>query len=179
MDRWLLSAVGLSGLALAGGLVVRWGRLVRRAPARPDSGGSAVLAVLRRACIGVVAGAVAGILVGGLGGRLVMRVVAATSKDGVQGTLTEAEEEIGEVTLGGTIGLVVFVGIFVGAFGGLVYVIVRRWLPGRAWSAGLVFGGGLLVVFARLDPLDPDSVDFAVLTPRWLSVLLVSLLFPL
>ena len=52
---------------------------------------------------------------------------------------------------------------------------MRRWLAGPAWVAGLVIGT-LGLGFARLDPLDPDNVDFAILQPAWLAVLLVGLL---
>ena len=58
--------------------------------------------------------------------------------DAVQGRLTEAEERIGDITVGGTIGLVVFVGLFGGLLGGAVYLLVRRWprrRPGRLGSS--------------------------------------------
>jgi hypothetical protein len=114
----------------------------------------------------------------GLGGRLAMRITAATSDDRVQGTLTEAEETVGEITLGGTLGLVIFVGLFGGFIGGLLYMGIRRWLPSPAWRAGLVVGVLGLAAVGRGAALEPDSIDFELLSPRWLAVLLFVILAP-
>lgn len=122
----------------------------------------------------MAAGFVAGLLVAGLGGRLVMRVLAATSGDDAQGLLTEAEETVGEITLGGTIGFVIFVGLLIPLFSSLVFLALRRVLPQSAWIAGLVFGIVLLGTFGVDDPLSPENIDFAILTPRWLAVALVT-----
>jgi hypothetical protein len=53
---------------------------------------------------------------------------------------------------------------------------IRRWLRGPAWRAGLVVGALGLAVVGRAAALDPDSVDFDLLSPRWLAVLLFVLL---
>jgi len=168
-------------IAVAAGMLVvlRWGRLrtdqSRAKTVGEMSGRQALLRFLRIIAIGVGAGAVSGVLVLGCGGRLVMRILAATSGDRAQGLFTEAEERVGEITFSGTFGFVIFVGIFGGIFGALVYLLVRHWLAGPAWAAGLVIGT-LGLGFARLDPLDPDNVDFAILRPDWLSVLLLAFL---
>ncbi len=133
---------------------------------------------VRTAVVGIVGGIIAGVLIAGLGGRLVMRVLAATSGDSAQGLLTEAKETVGEITLAGSVGFVVFNGIFFGMIGGIGYLLLRRWLPATPWLGGLIYGTALLGV-APLDALDPDNADFAILTPTWLAVLLVSCLFPL
>jgi hypothetical protein len=185
MDMVVLTGVCLVALGLAAWFAVRWGGLeVRRLPfpsgeQQPPSGRDAVLRYLRNVCIAAVAGTVAGVSVLGLGGRLAMRITAATSDDGVQGSLTEAEETVGEITTGGTVGLVVFIGVFGGVVGGMVYMAVRRWLPGPSWCAGLLVGLLGLAVFGRLAALDPDSIDFRILSPRWLAVLLFVALPPL
>jgi hypothetical protein len=106
-----------------------------------------------------------------------MRVLAATSGDAAQGLLTEADERVGRISLDGTLGLVVFVGLFGGIAGGLAYVALRRWLPGRTWQAGLVLGV-LALGLARFDALAPDNKDFDILRPTWLAVLLLVALFP-
>jgi hypothetical protein len=126
----------------------------------------------------VSAGVIAGVLTFGLGGRLAMRILAATSGDSAQGLLTDAEERVGEITFGGSLGFVIFVGLFGGVVGGLVFVALRRWLPGRAWAAGLALGV-LFLFAARLDPLDPSNVDFDILSPDLLAVGLFLALFPL
>ena len=54
-----------------------------------------------------------------------MRVLAATSGDGAQGLLTDADEVVGEITLDGTIGFIVFVGIGAGAITAIMLLIVR------------------------------------------------------
>jgi hypothetical protein len=74
---------------------------------------------------------------------------------------------------------VVFVGVFVGILGGVLFVAIRRWLPARAWRAGLVYGFLLLVALAPIDPLSRGNGDFEILHPVGLAVLLVAALFPL
>jgi hypothetical protein len=59
-------------------------------------------------------GAGVGATVGGIGGRVAMRVLAVTSDDSPRGALTDDEEQVGEITLDGTFGLVIFIAIFVG-----------------------------------------------------------------
>jgi hypothetical protein len=181
VDVALLTTVCVVALGLGVMFALRWGRLeVNPRPllseAPPPSRGESLLRYLRGVAIAVVGGAIAGPLILGLGGRLAMRITAATSDDRVQGALTEAEETVGEITLGGTIDLVLFVGLFGGLIGGLLYMGIRRWLRGPAWRAGLVMGTLGLAVVGRAAALDPDSVDFALLSPRWLAVLLFVLL---
>ncbi len=119
------------------------------------------------------AGVIAGMLVLGLGGRLVMRILGASSPD-AQGLETDAGETVGEITSGGTIAIVVFVGLLGGVITALVYLVVRSWLPAKAWSAGLV-SAVLLIGFFGVGSgaLSPHNHDFQILTPKWLAVALV------
>jgi hypothetical protein len=118
----------------------------------------------------LVAGVTAGVLAAGAGGRLVMRLLAATSPD-AQGSLTEAGEKIGEITISGTLALFLFAGVPAGLLSGALYALVAPVLP-RGRAGGLVLGVLLLVLAAtRIDPLRSDSVDFLLLDPAWLAVL--------
>jgi hypothetical protein len=118
----------------------------------------------------IVAGVAAGVLAAGAGGRLVMRLLAATSPD-VHGSLTEAGEKVGEITLGGTLGFIFFAGVPAGLLSGALYALVAPVLP-RGRAGGLALGALLLVLAAtRIEPLRPDSVDFLLLDPTWLAVL--------
>jgi hypothetical protein len=137
-------------------------------------GWAGVRRALRSIAVSLNAAVIAGALVGGLGGRLFMRVLAATSPDTLHGVRTEAEQPIGRVTTGGTIGLVVFGGILGALAVAIVHRVLRRWLPRRGWQAGLV---SAWLAFALLsdaaDLLDPGSKDFDILSPRWLAVTMI------
>lgn len=119
----------------------------------------------------LLAGIGAGITVIGAGGRLAMRLLAVTAGDDAQGRITEADEIVGEITLDGTIGFVLFNGIFGGVVTGALYLVCRRLLPSGPWG-GLVFGAGLLVTLgAVIDPLRDENPDFDIVGPGWLAVL--------
>jgi hypothetical protein len=77
---------------------------------------------------------------------------------------------VGRISLDGTLGFVIFTGLFVGLASGFLYLLLRRWLPaGRA--GGLAYGALLLVVAGtRLDPLRPGNPDFDLVGPGWVSV---------
>lgn len=111
----LLSVVCTVGLGFAVWMVVAWGRSRSdRQRLLVESAEPLELAsrTVRAVVVGIVGGIVAVVLVAGLGGRLMMRVLAATSGDSAQGLVTEAKETVGDVTLSGSVGFVVFNGIF-------------------------------------------------------------------
>lgn len=149
--------------------------LVRPRPAAPESIGDAAQDAVRSIATVLAAGIVAGLLVVGMGGRFVMRILAATSGNEAQGRLTEADEVVGEITFAGSVGFLIFVGLLLPAAGALVYLVARRILPGPAWIAGALFGLFLLATFGVDDPLSADNVDFHILSPRLLAVVLVAL----
>ena len=102
-------------------------------------------AVLRALGGCVAAGLVAGLVIAGLGSRLVMRILALADSSAV-GSFTESGNQVGDVTVGGTLGLVVFVGIPIGVLAGLIVFAVRRWLPsGQPWR-GLACSAVLLTL---------------------------------
>jgi len=166
--RVLLMAVcGL--LVVAGSVaVVRWGGLPF-----DGSGPAGVTAgrrYLRNVTVAVGSGVGAGLLMAGAGGRLVMRLLAVTAGDPAQGRRTEADEIVGRITVGGTIGFIVFTGLFFGLATGVVYLLVRRWLPaGRL--GGIAYGGLLLLAAGtRVEPLRADNPDFDLVGPSWVAL---------
>ncbi len=126
--------------------------------------------VARVAVGGLLGGLVGGFLVGGVGGRLAMRVVAVQTPDHYQGLTTDDGATTGEISLGGTISLVVFVTL-VGVIGGLLYVAVRPILPPApglrlaAWGVTTGVLGGVSVV-------QSDGVDYTVLGSPAASVVM-------
>src|SRR5215204_1382178 len=166
--------------------VVRWGGLAVEPPPVPGPDGAGptdpppVSLVVRRylwyLVVAMAAGATAGILAAGAGGRLVMRLLAVTAGADAQGQITEAQEIVGRITVDGTLGFVVFTGLFFGPVSGAAYLLLCRWLPaGRA--GGLAFGALLLVVAGtRLEPLRRSNPDFDLVGPGWVSVAAVTLM---
>jgi hypothetical protein len=165
--------MAVMGLLLVVGVVVtlRWGGVSYR-PWDPGTGDvrTVVRRYLRGVAVALVGGFWAGALVTGPAVRLIMRLLAVTAGDDAQGAITEADEVVGEIDLGGTIGLYIFSGLLPGIMSGAIYVLIRRWLPaGRL--GGVVFGALHLVIAAtRIDPLRPDNPDFDIVGPGWLSV---------
>jgi hypothetical protein len=166
--------------------VVRWGGLAVEPPptSRPDEAGPTdpppVSLVVRRylwyLAVALLSGAAAGILAAGAGGRLVMRLLAVTAGADAQGQITEAQEIVGRITVDGTIGFVVFTGLFFGPVSGAAYLVLRRWLP-AGQAGGLAFGALLLVVAGtRLEPLRRSNPDFDLVGPGWVSVVAFTLL---
>jgi len=94
--------------------------------------------VLRDIARGGISGAIVGIVVGGLGARVVMRVVAILHPDAV-GALTENGNRIGDITMGGTLFLVLF-GLISCALAGALWVIVQPLDPGAYWGPGVADG---------------------------------------
>lgn len=176
MDSFIVVAIGIAGLLGAAVLLV-----VLRGTARPKraepmgtSTWQRTAAQFPRGAGSLVGSIIAGILVMGLGGRLMMRVIAATSDERAQGTITDMDAVVGEVTFGGSLGLILFVGTGAGVIAWIGRLVLRRWMPDRSLVAGLLaagIGGGL---FARNSSLlEPSSIDFAILSPTWLAVLMI------
>ena len=175
---------GSALLFLAGlWLIVRWGGLAVETPAGdgpyPDRR-TAMAAAIRRyfwwADLWCFTALITGLLIAWPGGRLVMRILAATSPGSAQGRLTEAQANVGFITLDGTVALLVFGGMPTAFLASLVYLAIRRWLPpGRLAGpvAGLL---GIVVFGAGAEPFRTNNVDFTFIRPGWLSVLLFILL---
>ena len=106
------------------------------------------------------------------GGRLIMRVLAFTSPDSAQGRLTEAQANVGFPTLEGSLALFLFAGLPAGYLVAILYVVLHRWLPAGRLAGPLL---GILVLIwlgALLDPLRADNIDFNIVGPGWLEIVL-------
>lgn len=115
--------------------------------------------ILRDIARGGLAGLAAGIVLGGIGGRLAMRASALLVPEAA-GRVTENGNRIGEITLGGTVALVVFMGLFAGASAAIVWVVVRPWIPGGT-RARVILAMPIAVAlgtFALVSGVNPDFV---------------------
>ena len=189
----LVVILSVALLVLAVVLCILWGgeRLVEPALPGPASDAAASASTwsesrLRRHLDGLrlyawwvtvflVAGTVSSLLVTGPGGRLAMRLLALTSPEAT-GRLTEAQATVGEITFEGTIGYFVF-GALPFAFASTAfYLLAAPWLP-KGRLAGPTFGLAAFVMVAPfIDPLRSDNVDFDIVGPGWLSVLVFAAL---
>lgn len=139
-------------------MVVRWGGM--RAGRWPG--------IRRYIVAGAVTGVVSGLVVAAAA-RLVMGLLAVTSQD-VHGVTTEGGATIGEITAGGTLGFVLFVGLAAGAVTSLLYLVLGAVLPGDRLGGVLLGLFVLVLAGTRAEPLRTDNFDFDLVGPDWLSV---------
>ncbi|CUR57654.1 membrane hypothetical protein [metagenome] len=118
----------------------------------------------------VVGGVPLGVLVAGLGSRLAMLVLRLTSPDSVRGVRSDDGFVIGQVTLGGTYQLL-SLGAAVGIIGAAAYVAVAPWLIGPRWLRSVTVGATAGALVGSM-VIHPQGIDFTVLSPVWLAVLL-------
>jgi hypothetical protein len=162
-------ALLLGGVALG----ARWGGLSFAVPATVEH--PSFVGQFKRGLwfldVALIGGIVGGLLAAGAGGRLAMRLLAVTAGDEAQGRITEADQIVGEITVGGSIGFIIFGGLFAGFTSALIYLLIRKWLP-AGWLGGVALGTVLLVMFGtRTEPLRANNPDFDLVGPGWLSVL--------
>jgi hypothetical protein len=117
--------------------------------------------VLRDIARGGLAGVVVGIVVAGLGGRAVMRLAAVFVPDSA-GSLTQNGNRIGEITLSGSLGLILFAGLFFGVFGGTVWVVVSPWIPGTGLRRAILTMP-IAVALTGIALIQGTNPDFGVL----------------
>src|SRR3990172_3187676 len=99
---------------------------------------------LRRLAPLFVAGGLAGMIAGGLGSRIAMRIAALAAPESAQGLQTEAQATIGQITLDGTLFLVLFAGIASATVGTAFYLgvlVVTLQRPARRLVDAV--GGGI------------------------------------
>ncbi len=176
-DNLIIIGLALAAVAFSAIAILRWGRLPIRvsAPSGNAADGrwqSRLAGPLRALGPVCSAGIICGILVAGIIGRFVMRVLAATSGNGAQGLLTDAEEVVGEITLSGTIGFIAFVGVGAGMVASLVLLVARPWLHVSGLAAGVMSGLVPLVLLGGKD-FSSENRDFSILSPTWLAVGLI------
>jgi len=124
----------------------------------------------------IARGGLAALLVGlvgcGLGSRLVMRLAALLVPES-RGFITENGNQIGTITLDGSLSLVMS-GLFIGLLGGVIWVAISPWIPGTGLRrAGLAAFIGIGLGAAGL--IDGANSDFNVLQhdPRVVASLIV------
>jgi hypothetical protein len=129
-------------------------------------------AIWRDIARGGLGGLAVGIVVGGLGGRIAMRIVALLIPDAF-GAFTENGNRIGDITIEGSLGLIVFAGLFVGIFVGVIWVVVSPWLPATLGLRTLA-AVPLAIGLGTFGLIEGNNPDFAVLghDPRVIVVLL-------
>ena len=120
------------------------------------------VSLLTLACIG------SAFVVGGIGGRIVMGISAAAAGPNMVGRITENGNRIGEFTIGGTLFLVLFIGVLVALFGTVIVVGSDPWLRWMGPLQGLGFGLAVLALNGQQDNF--GSTDFRVLEPAYLNI---------
>jgi drug/metabolite transporter (DMT)-like permease len=99
-----------------------------------------------------------------------MRVSAQIDRS-AHGRITEAGEIVGRFTLEGTLGLVIFSGIFTGIFVAFLWTLVSGFLPAGRARRRLAAGIVAVALGARVG-IDGRNIDFRILDPGWLQALL-------
>ena len=117
----------------------------------------------------VLAGGVLGFLIGGVGGRLAMFLLRVTSPDSVRGIESDDGFIIGQISLD-TIQLLSSAVAF-GIIGAFIYRLLAPSLVGSRRVRSLVVAIAAGILFC-VNVISPDGVDFTLLRPLWLAVLL-------
>lgn len=126
----------------------------------------------RRVGIAGLSALIGGVLVLGFGGRLAMRLsgaMALASDPATRFMLTGDGFQVGRITLDGTIGLIIFGGVFGSIAAAAYWALLKDRLPAKRqllWAglAAAAIGGNFLV--------HPDNIDFVILEPVVANVVL-------
>ena len=117
--------------------------------------------ILRDIARGGIGGLAVGVVVGGLGGRVAMRLIALLTPEAT-GSSTENGNRIGDITLGGSFGVIVFAGLFVGIFVAVIWVVVSPWLP-RSLGLRVLAAVPLAIALGAFGVVQGSNPDFLVL----------------
>ena len=120
---------------------------------------------------GGLAGLLTGILVAGIGGRIVMRAAALLVPEAA-GQLTDNGNRIGEITLGGSLSLVLAGALFFGLLGAIVWVVVSPWIPGGGRTRAIL-AMPIAVALTGIALIQARNPDFPVLRHDATTVVLL------
>lgn len=128
---------------------------------------------MQRLSVVMLAASVCGVVVGGVGGRLAMLLLARLNPED-RGVLSDDGFVMGQFGVVATLNLMI-AALFLGVVGGLIYVVVRGLMIGPRWFqiASVGVGAGVVVAAAIVQR---DGVDFVLLQPAWLAILLFALI---
>ena len=116
--------------------------------------------IFRDIARGGITGLIVGLVGVGIGGRIVMRLAALLVPELV-GEFTENGFRIGDITPGGSLGLVVF-GMFAGAGVATIWVTVSPWIPGTGIRRALL-AMPVAVGLGAFALIDGGNRDFFIL----------------
>jgi hypothetical protein len=117
--------------------------------------------ILRDIARSGLAGLLAGILVAGIGGRLVMRL-AALIVPASAGRFTENGNQIGDITVSGSLGLILLGGLFFGTAGGTIWVVISPWIPGTGLRRAIL-AMPIAVALTGVSLIHAGNPDFRLL----------------
>jgi hypothetical protein len=123
----------------------------------------AVVSVLRDIVRGALAGLIVGVVVLGPGGRIVMRLAAILDPAAV-GRNTENGNRIGDITIEGTLVLLIFGGLLIGAASSVIWVAIQEWIPGRRFVRAAL-AALIAVALTGFQLVRPENPDFRILEP--------------
>jgi hypothetical protein len=116
--------------------------------------------ILRDIARGGITGLIVGLVAAGIGGRIVMRLAALLVPESA-GAFTENGNRIGEITLGGSLGLVLF-GLIAGAAVATIWVVISPWIPGVGMRRAFV-AMPIAVALGAFALIDGENRDFSIL----------------
>ena len=116
--------------------------------------------ILRDIARGGFTSIIVGLVGGGIGGRIVMRLAALLVPESA-GAFTENGNRIGEITLGGSLGLALF-GLIAGVIAATIWVVVSPWIPGVGLRRA-VLAMPIAVALGTPGLIDGDNRDFSIL----------------
>lgn len=148
--------------------------LVGEASSGPTFDPLGLAALLRDLFRGGLAGLLCGVVFFGFGSRVVMRLSAMLNPER-RGILTENGNVVGEITVAGTLELLLFGGVFGGLLAGFIWVIVRDWLPSSG-APRVLLAGVAAACLGSFSIFTEENLDFRILSPAWLHLAMFLLL---